>query len=69
MKTVEEYEYKGYMSDAALKFFGDKLISEERDGCAVVGHFLKLSNGSIHMPSRHDKFEKYEDGNITLKTE
>ncbi len=67
MKVIEEFEYKGYMCSDAQKFFKDKIITEVRDGCAVVGNFIRLSDGSTHLPSKKDKFKKYEDGSIKLK--
>lgn len=66
MKVVEEFEYEGYMSQDAQKFFEGTLITEERDGCAVVGNFVKLASGKTHLPSKSDKFKKYEDGSITV---
>jgi len=66
MNIIEIFEYQGYMSQEAQKFFDGKLISEERDGCAVVGIFVMLANGNTHLPSKSDKFKKYEDGSITL---
>lgn len=68
MLEIEEFEYKGYMIQDAQVFFGDKLIKEERDGCAVVGFFIKLPNGTTHLISKNDKFTKQVDGTITLKT-
>lgn len=68
MKIIEEFEYKGYMCSNAQKFFKGKLIVEERDGCNVVGNFVKLSNGKTHLPSKSDKFKKYEDGSITVSS-
>lgn len=66
MNVIEDFEYQGYMSQEAQKFFEGKLIREERDGCAVVGSFVKLANGNTHLPSKSDKFKKYEDGSITV---
>jgi len=66
MKVVEEFEYEGWMSQEARKFFEGNLIREERDGCAVVGSFVKLANGNTHLPSKSDKFKKYENGSITV---
>ena len=68
MNIVEEFEYEGYMSQKAQKFFKGNTISEERDGCAVVGTFIKLSNGRTHLPSKGDKFKKYENGSITVSS-
>ncbi len=67
-KVVEEFEYQGYMSQEAQKFFEGKLITEERGGCAVVGSFVKLANGNNHLPNKNDKFKKYEDGSITVSS-
>ena len=66
MNVIEEFEYQGYMSHEAQKFFEGKLIREERDGCAVVGSFVKLANSNTHLPSKGDKFKKYEDGSIKV---
>jgi hypothetical protein len=59
--TKEQFTYQGYMSQEAEDFFNGHMKSEERDGCAVVGHFIQLPNGKTHLPSRGDIFEK-EDG-------
>lgn len=56
-----QFIYKGYMCNEAQLFFEGNIISEERDGCAVVGHFIKLSNGTTYLPSKGDIFEKYEN--------
>jgi hypothetical protein len=58
------FEYRGYWSDDAQSFFEDNIITEQRDGCAVVGNFLKLSDGSVCLPSKGDKFIKDKEGNI-----
>lgn len=63
-----EFEYKGYMCSAAQEFFKGNIIEEERDGCAVVGSFIKLSNGKTHLPSKGDKFTKNEDGSLTVSS-
>ena len=54
------------MSKEAEDFFGTKLTREERDGCAVVGHFVKLENGETIMPSKGLVFTKDEQGKIKL---
>lgn len=36
----KEFIYLGYLSKEAVDFFGDKRISEQRDGCATVGTFI-----------------------------
>lgn len=61
-----KFEYKGYLCSEAQRFFGDNVISEQRDGCAVVGNFVKLSNGKTRLASKGDKFIKHEDGGIEL---
>ena len=66
MKIIQEFEFPGYMSTEARDFFGDKLTCEQRDGIPVVGHFIELLNGSTYMPSKGDKFIKYENGSIML---
>tara|TARA_R110000851_G_scaffold30681_1_gene83628 strand:- start:254 stop:460 length:207 start_codon:yes stop_codon:yes gene_type:complete len=66
MKVVKEFEYQGYMCQEAQTFFEGKLTKEERDGCAVVGSFVELSNGKTHLPSKSDKFKKCENGSISL---
>lgn len=63
---TQEFIYKGYFDSEAEKFFGDKIIEEERDGCAVVGFFVALENNKTHMLSKGDKFIKDSEGNITL---
>ena len=68
MENFEEFEYKGYMSKEAELFFGCKLLVEERDGCAVVGHFVEMADGRIHMPSKNDVFTKNDDGSITVSS-
>ena len=64
---IEEFEYKGFMSTEAQKFFEVNIIREERDGCAVEGSFIRLADGKTHLPSKGDKFIK-EDGRITYLT-
>lgn len=68
MTKVKEFEYKGYMSKEAQEFFKDKLITEDRDGCAVFGSFVRLISGKMHLPSKGDKFKKCESGSITVET-
>jgi len=63
---MKEFQYKGYFCNEAQEFFKDNVIEEERDGCAVVGHFVKLENGKTHLPSKGDKFIKNEEGKINL---
>lgn len=53
-----KFEYEGYMSTEAQEFFEGFVIREERDGCATVGHFIKLHDGSTILPSKGDKFTK-----------
>ena len=48
------------------KHFDCIVESCESDGCAVVGSFVKLANGNTHLPSKSDKFKKYENGSITV---
>ena len=67
METISEFKYKGYFCDEAEKFFGDKVTREEREGCGVVGHFVKLANGKTSLPSKGDVFTKNEKGEISLK--
>lgn len=61
---MTQFTYPGYFSKEAEEFFGDKVITEQRDGLAVVGHFVKLENGKTSLPSKNDRFEKDSDGNI-----
>jgi hypothetical protein len=61
---MEKFVYKGYLCSDAETFFGNNIIREERDGCGVVGHFIKLKDGSIHLPSKGDVFLKDGDGKI-----
>lgn len=68
MKVIEEFEYLGFMSSDAQKFFKGKVIKESRDGIGVVGNFIKLSNGETHLPSKGDNFKKYEDGSISVSS-
>lgn len=58
--------YPGYMSQECKNFFGDDLVSEEREGCAVVGHFVKLKDNTTRMPSKGDVFIKDNDSKIEL---
>lgn len=62
-----EFVYEGYMSSKAQEFFRGNYITEQRDGCATVGSFIKLENGKIHLPSKGDIFTKSETG-ITVKS-
>jgi hypothetical protein len=64
----EEFVYEGWMGGEAQKFFEGNRITEERDGCATVGSFIRLSNGKTHLPSKGDKFTKHEDGSITVES-
>ena len=61
---MKQFTYKGYFCNEAQEFFGDKVITEQRDGLAVVGHFVVLEDGKTTLPSKNDKFEKDLDGNI-----
>jgi hypothetical protein len=63
---MKQFKYLGYMSKEAEEFFEDNLIREERAGCAVVGHFIKLENGQTVMPSKNQIFIKNEEGKIVL---
>lgn len=59
------FTYLGYLSKEAIVFFGDKIKSEERDGCATVGTFIELGNGTTCMPAKGDVFTKDEKGIVT----
>jgi len=61
---TQEFTYLGFLTDEAVNFFAGKMITEERDGCAVVGTFVKLENGTTCMPSKGDIFTKDNLGNI-----
>ena len=63
---IEEFEYKGFMSTEAQKFFEGNIIREERDGCSTVGSFIQLASGKTHLPSKGDIFIK-KDGLIEIK--
>ena len=65
-KEVDEFIYKGYFCDEAEEFFKGNVIKEERDGVAVVGHFIVLANGNTHLPSKGDKFIKDSSGEISV---
>jgi len=67
-RKMEKLEYKGYMSSEAQEFFEGNIITEQRDGLAVIGHFVKLSNGETCLPSKGDIFTKHEDGTISVET-
>lgn len=60
--SMKTFTYPGYMSQEAEKFFEGHIIREERDGCAVVGFFVKLADGTITLPSKGDEFIKNEKG-------
>ena len=62
-----ELTYKGYMDSDAQTFFGDKVVYEERDGCSVVGAFIKMTDGTTKLASKGDVFVKTFDGQIRLK--
>jgi len=64
---MNDFKYKGYMSDEAIAFFGDKMKMEEREGIAVIGFFITLSDGKTHMPYKGDIFIKDDNGEIILK--
>ncbi len=46
---TQEFTYLGFLTDEAVNFFEGKMIREERDGCAVVGAFIKLENGGTSV--------------------
>ena len=50
------------MDEESEEFFGEYLISEERDGCAVVGFFVKMVNGEIVMLEKNLSFCKTDKG-------
>jgi len=64
----QEFMYEGYMGQEAQEFFKDHIEREERDGCAVVGHFIQLANGDDHLPNKGDVFIKHPDGTMTVKS-
>lgn len=64
--SITQFTYPGYMSQEAQEFFEDHIIREERDGCAVVGSFIKLADGTITLPSKGDVFVK-DSNNIYKK--
>ena len=68
MKVIEEFEYEGYMSQEAQEFFKNKNNTEQRDGVLVVGTFIMLSNGVMHLPNKGDVFRKYENGSICVSS-
>jgi len=61
-----KFKYEGFMSSEAQEFFKGKTITEERDGCAAVGTFIKLANGNTCLPSKGDIFIKDTNGYLTL---
>ena len=63
---MTEFKYPGYFCSEAEEFFGNKVIREERDGCAVVGHFIKLKDGKTHLPDKGDVFTKDDQGDLTV---
>lgn len=63
---MEQLTYPGYMSSEASEFFGDSLVKEKREGCATVGHFIKIQDGRTVMPSKGDIFVKDKDGRLKL---
>lgn len=66
MNIVAEFEYLGYMSKEADDFFGEMSVIEIREGVGVCGEFIRLANGEYHLPSKGDKFRKYENGSICV---
>lgn len=68
MIIKESFCYKGYMSKEAEEFFGENLLKEQREGVAVMGYFVKLSNGQTHMPSKGDVFKKYYNDSISVES-
>lgn len=68
MNIKEQFIYEGYMSKEAEKFFGKNLVTEQREGIAVMGFFIKLSNGQTHMPSKGDIFKKYDNDSIGVES-
>ena len=65
---MKEFKYEGFMNSEAQEFFKGKIIEEQRDGLAVIGHFIQLVNGKTYLPSKGDIFTKYDDGTISVKT-
>lgn len=53
-----KHKYEGYMNDEAIKFFGDNVHREDRDGCGASGSFVKLGNGTTCLPMKGDMFIK-----------
>lgn len=65
---MEKFIYEGYMSQEAQDFFKDNIKTEQRDGVAVIGSFVKLASGDTHLPSKGDVFTKHENGVITVSS-
>jgi hypothetical protein len=65
---MEKFIYEGYMSQEAQDFFKDNIKTEQRDGVAVIGSFVKLANGDTHLPNKGDVFIKHENGVITVSS-
>ncbi len=65
---MEKFIYEGYMSQEAQDFFKDNIKTEQRDGIAVIGSFVKLANGDTHLPNKGDVFTKHENGVITVSS-
>lgn len=59
---MTQLTYPGYMSQEAQSFFEGYLLTEQRDGCAATGFFVRLANGSTVMPSKGDVFIKDNKG-------
>lgn len=51
----------------SMRFFEGSIEREERDGCAAVGSFIRLADGSCVLPRPNDVYRRVEDGIQLIK--
>lgn len=67
--TLQEFKFPGYMSSEAQEFFKGNSFEEAHPNVrGVSGTFVKLKDGSTHLPFRNEVFIKdLSTGAIWLK--
>lgn len=66
---AQEFKFLGYMDNEAVEFFKEHSFEEPHPNVdGVVGTFVNLKDGKVHLPYRGEIFIKNEDGTIELKT-
>ena len=65
MENVEGMKFPGYPTKEIEEFLGENLITEQRQGMAVAGFFLKW-NGKSRLLQRGDYIIKHPNGDFTI---